>query len=149
MAPQPEETPDFGADARLPGSRRTRPGRRPLARGELTPRENQILEFLIEEAPSNATIAREFGLAEDTVKRHFANIMDKTGYSDRLELAIRTIQKRMDTMIEAAQEHWLKVPRQRIDDLELENSQLRSQIDLLQRSAKLSALSLRQRIPAA
>jgi len=64
----------------------------------LTRRENQVLELLVTEAMSNPQIAEWLGIGEETVKRHLSNIMNKTGYSTRLELAVRTLQKRAEQL---------------------------------------------------
>jgi DNA-binding NarL/FixJ family response regulator len=40
------------------------------------------------EGCTNKDVARECGIAEETVKRHLKNIFDKTGVSSRLELAM-------------------------------------------------------------
>jgi DNA-binding NarL/FixJ family response regulator len=45
----------------------------------------------IVEGCSNRDIAKQFGLSEETVKRHLSNIFDKTGVSTRLELAMFAI----------------------------------------------------------
>lgn len=53
----------------------------------LTPRELQLLPSIVSGC-TNKEIAREFGLSEQTVKHHLAHIFDKTGVSNRLELAL-------------------------------------------------------------
>lgn len=73
-------------------------GRRPnlneLKDGPLTKQENRLMDLLIDECMSNAEIGIALDISEETVKRHLSNIFDKTGYSNRTELAIRTLQKR-------------------------------------------------------
>lgn len=56
----------------------------------LTPREMEVVGCIVEGC-SNRDIARQFGLSEETVKRHLSNIFDKTGVSTRLELAMFAI----------------------------------------------------------
>jgi DNA-binding NarL/FixJ family response regulator len=56
----------------------------------LTPREMEVVACIVEGC-SNRDIARQFGLSEETVKRHLSNIFDKTGVSTRLELAMFAI----------------------------------------------------------
>ena len=56
----------------------------------LTPRELEVVGCIIEGC-SNRDIAKQFGLSEETVKRHLSNIFDKTGVSTRLELALFAI----------------------------------------------------------
>jgi DNA-binding NarL/FixJ family response regulator len=53
----------------------------------LTPRGLQITA-LIAEGLTNKDIAAEFKISEETVKHHLKQIFDKTGVSNRLELAI-------------------------------------------------------------
>jgi DNA-binding CsgD family transcriptional regulator len=60
----------------------------------LSPREQEVLELVVTEAAANKDIARILGISEETVKRHLVNIMNKTGYGTRLELAVRTWQVR-------------------------------------------------------
>lgn len=56
----------------------------------LTPRELEVVGCIIEGC-SNRDIAKQFGLSEETVKRHLSNTFDKTGVSTRLELALFAI----------------------------------------------------------
>ncbi|HLI61139.1 MAG TPA: response regulator transcription factor [Solirubrobacteraceae bacterium] len=51
----------------------------------LTPREQEVLK-LIAESHSNKEIARELVISEKTVERHRANILEKLGMHDRVEL---------------------------------------------------------------
>ncbi|HEU5404167.1 MAG TPA: response regulator transcription factor [Terriglobales bacterium] len=53
----------------------------------LTERELQLVA-LISAGGSNKEIAESLGITEATVKRHLANVFDKTGVSTRLELAV-------------------------------------------------------------
>ena len=56
----------------------------------LTPRELEVVGAIVEGC-SNRDIAKQFGLSEETVKRHLSNVFDKTGVSTRLELALFAI----------------------------------------------------------
>ena len=56
----------------------------------LTPRELEVVGSIVEGC-TNRDIARNFGLSEETIKRHLSNIFDKTGVSTRLELALFAI----------------------------------------------------------
>ena len=56
----------------------------------LTPRELEVVGSIVEGC-SNRDIAKQFGLSEETVKRHLSNVFDKTGVSTRLELALFAI----------------------------------------------------------
>src|SRR5579875_1646013 len=60
----------------------------------LTPREMEVVGCIVEGC-SNRDIAKQFGLSEETVKRHLSNIFDKTGVSTRLELAMFAIAHRL------------------------------------------------------
>jgi two-component system nitrate/nitrite response regulator NarL len=53
----------------------------------LTRREVEVLRRIVDGC-SNRDIAGQFGLSEETVKRHLSNIFDKVGVSTRLELAL-------------------------------------------------------------
>ena len=55
---------------------------------EFTDREIDILKELVSGA-SNAEIAEKLGLKESTVKMHVKNMLQKTGYRSRLELAVK------------------------------------------------------------
>lgn len=58
----------------------------------LTPRELQVLK-LIAEARTNKEIARELVISVKTVERHRANILEKLGMSDRVELTRYAIRR--------------------------------------------------------
>ncbi len=60
----------------------------------LTNRELDIVAA-IGEGCTNREIAQKFSLSEDTVKHHLTNIFDKTGVSNRLELALFAINHRL------------------------------------------------------
>lgn len=64
----------------------------PMPNGEtpFTPREMEILKLLCEHK-SRAQIASELYISEMTVKRHVANMLTKTGFSDSVELAFHVI----------------------------------------------------------
>ena len=62
----------------------------------LTPRELEVVGAIVEGC-SNRDIAKQFGLSEETVKRHLSNIFDKTGVSTRLELALFAIAHQLIT----------------------------------------------------
>ena len=56
----------------------------------LTAREREIVRAVVG-GYSNKEIAEKFALSEDTVKHHLTNIFNKTGVSNRLELAVAAI----------------------------------------------------------
>jgi two-component system, NarL family, nitrate/nitrite response regulator NarL len=62
----------------------------------LTPREMEVVQCIVEGC-SNRDVARQFGISEETVKRHLSNIFDKTGVSTRLELALFSISHQLVT----------------------------------------------------
>ena len=55
---------------------------------DLTDREADVLRELVRGA-SNKEIAETLNIAEKTVKMHVTNMLQKTGYHSRLELAVR------------------------------------------------------------
>jgi DNA-binding NarL/FixJ family response regulator len=62
-------------------------GERPAEHGELTPREQDVLE-LIGRGYANKRIALELGIAEKTVKTHVSHVLAKLGVSDRTQAAL-------------------------------------------------------------
>ena len=66
----------------------------------LTRAENVVLNLLISQCYSNPELAAALGVSASTVTRHLQNIMDKTGYSTRLELAVRTLQYRESSLLD-------------------------------------------------
>jgi DNA-binding NarL/FixJ family response regulator len=60
----------------------------------LTRRENEVLELLVNEGMGNKEVGAALGIGEETVKRHLTMILNKTGFSTRLELVVRTWQAR-------------------------------------------------------
>lgn len=71
-----------GASDRAPGKCR------------LTPRELEMLTLVVS-GYANKDIAQKCLLTEDTVKHHLTSIFDKTGVSNRLELALFAIHHRL------------------------------------------------------
>jgi DNA-binding NarL/FixJ family response regulator len=63
--------------------RRARNGEMP--RGRLTPRETEVIK-LVAESYTNRQIAETLVISESTVERHRANILEKLGMRDRVEL---------------------------------------------------------------
>ena len=62
-------------------------------RDQLSPRELQIIGFVVQGC-KNRRIAEEIGTSEQVVKNYLRSIYDKTGASDRLELALFTLHHR-------------------------------------------------------
>jgi DNA-binding NarL/FixJ family response regulator len=57
----------------------------PLPEDPLTPREQEVVK-LVAEGYTNKQIAETLVISEKTVERHRANILDKLGMRDRVEL---------------------------------------------------------------
>jgi DNA-binding NarL/FixJ family response regulator len=64
----------------------------PLREEPLTPREQQVVK-LIAESASNREIAEALVISEKTVERHRANILEKLGMHDRVELTRYAIRR--------------------------------------------------------
>lgn len=60
----------------------------------LTARERDIVGAIVG-GYANRDIASKFALSEDTVKHHLTSIFDKTGASNRLELALFALHHRL------------------------------------------------------
>jgi DNA-binding NarL/FixJ family response regulator len=63
-------------------------------RDRLTPKEMQIVALIVQGC-KNKNIATQLGTKEQVIKNYLRSIYDKTGVSDRLELALFTIHHRM------------------------------------------------------
>lgn len=63
-------------------------------RDRLTPREMQVVALLVHGC-KNKEIALRLGTTEQVVKNYLRNIFDKTGVSDRLELALFATRNRV------------------------------------------------------
>ncbi len=62
-------------------------------RDRLTPKEMQIVSLIVQGC-KNKQIALQLGTKEQVIKNYLRSIYDKTGVSDRLELALFTIHHR-------------------------------------------------------
>lgn len=60
---------------------------------QLTTREREVLDLILQ-AQSNREIAAHLGIEERTVKAHVGRLMRKTGAENRIELSIRTLNRR-------------------------------------------------------
>ncbi len=63
-------------------------------RDRLTPKEMQIVALIVQGC-RNKDIAAQLGTKEQVIKNYLRSIYDKTGVSDRLELALFTIHHRV------------------------------------------------------
>jgi len=57
-----------------------------------TPREQEIISAILTGCV-NKEIAAKLSISEETVKRHLSNIFAKAGVSNRLELAVWSMNK--------------------------------------------------------
>ena len=67
---------------------------RPRERSPLSQREREIVA-LVAQGFKNKEMAEKMFISEQTVKNHLHNIFDKLGVSDRLELALYAIHKKL------------------------------------------------------
>jgi DNA-binding NarL/FixJ family response regulator len=72
----------------------TRGRNRALGPTQLSPREKQIIQLVLS-GYRNKEIGAELKISEKTVKNHLSNIFDKLGVSDRLELALYVLDKKL------------------------------------------------------
>ena len=63
-------------------------------RDRLTPKEMQIVALIVQGC-KNKEIATQLGTKEQVIKNYLRSIFDKTGVSDRLELALFTLHHRV------------------------------------------------------
>jgi DNA-binding NarL/FixJ family response regulator len=63
-------------------------------RDRLTPKEMQIVALIVQGC-KNKEIATQLGTKEQVIKNYLRSIYDKTGVSDRLELALFTLHHRL------------------------------------------------------
>ena len=62
---------------------------------ELTPREREVLELMVQGVTSNRKLAKSLGLSENTVKFHVRNILDKLRLHDRAQVVGYALRKKM------------------------------------------------------
>ena len=60
----------------------------------LTARQREVLA-LVTSGGTNREVAQKLSVSEDTVKHHITKILDKTGMSSRVELAVFAIERRL------------------------------------------------------
>ncbi len=64
---------------------------------ELTAREREVLELMVEGVTSNRKLAKRLGVSENTVKFHVRNILDKLRLHNRAEAVGYALRKKMAT----------------------------------------------------
>ena len=62
---------------------------------ELTPREREVLELMVEGVTSNRKLAKRLNLSENTVKFHVRNILDKLRLHDRAQVVGYALRKKI------------------------------------------------------
>lgn len=77
-------------------------------RDRLTPKEMQIVALIVQGC-KNKDIAMQLGTKEQVIKNYLRSIYDKTGVSDRLELALFTIHHRVLAEAAAKAGHLLQM----------------------------------------
>ena len=80
---------------------RARARRRRRCGDPLTPRETEVVK-LIAEGHTNREIAETLVISEKTVERHRANILEKLGMRDRVELTRYAIRRGLDRAVAGA-----------------------------------------------
>jgi DNA-binding NarL/FixJ family response regulator len=63
---------------------------------DLTAREREVLELMVEGVVSNRKLAKRLGLSENTIKFHVRNILDKLRLHNRAEVVGYALRKRME-----------------------------------------------------
>lgn len=76
--------------------------------GPLTSREKELIKLLLESGCSNPELGRQLGISEETVKRHLSNIMNKTGYSTRTELAVNMLHLHYRKRFGMIETYWIE-----------------------------------------
>ncbi len=63
-----------------------------LPKNELTPREIEVLDLIVE-GKTNKEIATDLSIAEDTVKIHLRNILEKLHLQNRIQAAVYAVRQ--------------------------------------------------------
>lgn len=67
----------------------------PTEEKDLTPREREVLELMVEGVTSNRKLAKRLNLSENTIKFHVRNILDKLRLHDRAQVVGYALRKKM------------------------------------------------------
>jgi DNA-binding NarL/FixJ family response regulator len=97
---EPALTPALGRKLLQELARSTR-APEPQNPDELTDREREVLELLVNGVTSNRKLAKQLGVSENTVKFHVRNILDKLHLHNRAQVVSYAIRHRI---VEAAPE---------------------------------------------
>ena len=89
---EPALTPDL---ARKLLAEFAKPATVPAQQDELTAREREVLELMVEGVVSNRKLAKRLDLSENTVKFHVRNILDKLRLHNRAEVVGYALRKKM------------------------------------------------------
>jgi len=66
-----------------------------LGQDELTAREREVLELMVDGVTSNRKLAKQLGVSENTVKFHVRNILDKLRLHNRAEAVGYALRKKI------------------------------------------------------
>ena len=72
-----------------------KPAKQQSAEEELTPREREVLDLMVEGVTSNRKLAKRLGLSENTVKFHIRNILEKLRLHDRAQVVGYALRKKI------------------------------------------------------
>jgi len=72
-----------------------KPAKETPADEQLTPRESEVLDLMVEGVTSNRKLAKRLNLSENTVKFHIRNILDKLRLHDRAQAVGYALRNRM------------------------------------------------------
>jgi DNA-binding NarL/FixJ family response regulator len=94
LSGQPALTPALSAKI-LHSFSRPSPSREPADQDALTERELEVLHLLVEGITSNRQLATRLGVAENTVKFHVRNILDKLHLHNRAQAVSVALRRKM------------------------------------------------------
>ncbi len=95
---EPALTPAFAKRLLQEFARPPQPAEQQQPRGEndeLTSREREVLELMVQGVTSNRKLAKQLGVSENTVKFHVRNILDKLRLHTRAEVVGYALRKRI------------------------------------------------------
>ena len=92
---EPEFTPTLARRLLQELARPAAPAESASTPDELTAREREVLELMVEGVTSNRKLARRLNLSENTVKFHVRNILDKLRLHNRAEAVGYALRKKL------------------------------------------------------